>query len=158
MKSGASLYVCQSSSWPREFQKRAGDCWLRSAEVFLVTLVGTLAVSAKLSGSTIGLTLPGSGVVIGPVTNICQAALNCPALASDLQPGYSTPAQASFSGSWIGTKASENLTATGYASVGILKDSSTGTVTSGNYPITELYGDAASFVEDTITQEPFTDQ
>jgi hypothetical protein len=122
-----------------------------SAEVFLVTLAVTFVISGKLSGSTVGLTLPGSGVVLGPVTNICKAALNCPALASDFQSGFSTPAQASFNDSWIGTNASENLTATGSASVGVLKDSSTVTVTLGNYPITNIYGDAASFVEDTIT-------
>jgi hypothetical protein len=72
-------------------------------------------------------------------------------LAVDLEAGYTAPAQASFNGSWPGTNASESLTATGSANVGVLKDSVNVTVTSGNYPVTEIYGDAASFVEDTIT-------
>ena len=122
-----------------------------NAILVIPALSVALALSANVSAATVGLTLPGSGVVISPITNICQGALNCPALGLDLQPGYSAPAQASFNGSWSTTNASENLTGTGYASVGVLKDSSSVTVTSGDYPVTEIYGDAASFVEDTIT-------
>lgn len=124
---------------------------MKTGQLVLPALVLAWAISTTLNAGTIGLTVPGSGVVIGPVTNICAAAVNCPASAYDFQAGYSAPAQASFNGSWTGTGASENLTGTGYASIGFLQDSSSVSVTSGDSPITAIYGDAASFVEDTLT-------
>jgi hypothetical protein len=51
------------------------------AGVAALPLTAALAFSTGLNAGTIGLTVAGTGVAIGPVNDTCVGTLNCPVLA-----------------------------------------------------------------------------
>lgn len=125
-------------------------------DYYIVALGVALSVGVprNIEAGIIGVDVPGTGVVVGPctVTSFDNSTLDCATGAvTNFNAGYSTPSQASFNGSWTGSNASENLTASGASQVGQLEDSVQETVTSGQFPVTGIFGEAASFVEDTLT-------